>query len=475
MPNLADQQALAKRRGLTRPLTPTTDPGPAGARRRFANPGVLGQTPDMTGVESISVRDDEDDLRLDRWFRQHFPALGHGRLERLLRTGQVRVDGRRAKSGTRLVPGQVVRVPPLKLDNAPAAVSAPSARPAAPVSEADAIALRAAVLFEDDWVVALNKPAGLAVQGGTGQTRYLDAMLGALNEEGQAPRLVHRLDRDTSGVLLLAKSALSARRLGASFKGRDTKKIYWALVVGTPETPRGRIDLALTKKPGKGGEKMGAVEAKDGKSAQTLYRAIDTWRQPKRGGKSLTWLVLMPLTGRTHQLRAHCAAMGTPIAGDGKYGGRDAFVEGVAKQLMLHARELTLPHPDDGTTLRVTATLPPHMEAAWQALGFDMRKAERTVRELLDYAEGLAHSPPGTVSRPRARTKAKARPKAKPKGGQKPKSRAQARAKPKPGVGTKPRPKIKAKAKSGTLARSGPKRVARQSPAKKARGARSRR
>ena len=351
----------------------------------------------MSGVETITVREEEGELRLDRWFKQRFPGLGHGRLERLLRTGQVRVDGRRAKSGTRLAPGQVVRVPPLDLD----AAAAPPPRAALPLSEAEVRRLREAVLYEDDWVIALNKPAGLAVQGGTGQTRHLDAMLGALGDGGEAPRLVHRLDRDTSGVLLLARNAPAARRLTATFKGREAQKVYWALVVGAPEARRGRIDLALSKTPGRGGEIMAPVSGEAAKTAETLYRVIETRRPGKRGEAPLSWLVLLPLTGRTHQLRAHCAALGSPILGDGKYGGRRAHVEGLAKRLMLHAREIAVPHPDDGTTLRVTAPLPAHMEEAWQTLGFDGRKGERGARDLLDYAEGLAHSPPGTMPKPK--------------------------------------------------------------------------
>ncbi len=342
----------------------------------------------MSGVVTILVESDEGDLRLDRWFKQRFPALGHGRLERLLRTGQIRIDGRRAKSGTRLAPGQAVRVPPL--DEPGTSPAKRGARPVSPVSESDIRLLREAVLHEDDWVIAMNKPPGLAVQGGSGQTRYLDAMLGAFGEGGDAPRLVHRLDKDTSGVLLLAKSAAAARALTASFKSRRAQKVYWALVTGTPAESRGMIDLALAKQPGPGGEKVGAAgEDEGGKPAQTLFQVVEKRR-------ALTWLVLMPLTGRTHQLRAHCAAMGTPIAGDGKYGGRHAIPEGMTAELMLHAREIALPHPDDGTTLRVTAPLPPHMEAAWRRLGFDERKSERALTELLNFAEGRAHSPSGT-------------------------------------------------------------------------------
>jgi 23S rRNA pseudouridine955/2504/2580 synthase len=381
----------------------------------------------VSGVRTITVEDDEADLRLDRWFRRRFPDLGHGRLERLLRTGQVRVDGRRVKSNTRLTAGQTVRVPPL---DETAVAKAPAARPARPVSPEDAAALQEAVLYKDDWVIALNKPAGLAVQGGTGQQRHLDGMLDALRfDKGEAPRLVHRLDRDTSGVLMLARAAVAARRLTAAFRGRDAQKIYWALVVGVPEHPRGLIDLPLAKRPGRGGEKVGVLdgdeddegEGGDGqtKEARTLYRVVEERALGDRRGPRVAWLVLMPLTGRTHQLRAHCGAMGTPIAGDGKYGGKLAFPgalaervgRGPAGKLMLHARELALPHPDDGTTLRVAAPLPEHMTAVWRALEFNERKAEGAAQDLVDYAEGLAHSPPGTAPRRARRRGVRPRPK----------------------------------------------------------------
>ncbi|MFQ5775415.1 MAG: RluA family pseudouridine synthase [Kiloniellaceae bacterium] len=354
----------------------------------------------MSQVRTITVQDDEADQRLDRWFRRRFPALGHGRLERLLRTGQVRVDGRRARSGTRLAPGQVVRVPPLP---EPAAAPRP-ARPR-PVAPDEAAALRATVLFKDDWVIAIDKPAGLAVQGGTGQRRHLDAMLEALRFEGaEPPRLAHRLDKDTSGVLLLARTAAAARRLSAAFKGKRARKVYWALTVGVPARRRGRIDLPLAKRPGPAGEKVGAA-GDAGKPALTLYEVVEDRALGQRGPR-VAWLVLVPLTGRTHQLRAHCAALGTPILGDGKYGGKQAFPDGLPfamDRLTLHAREIALPHPEDGTTLRVTAPLPPHMAAAWSALGLDVAKADRAADDLLDYAAGLAHSPPGSAARAKRR------------------------------------------------------------------------
>jgi 23S rRNA pseudouridine955/2504/2580 synthase len=361
----------------------------------------------MSGVRNLEVAPDESELRLDRWFRRRFPTLGRARLEKLLRTGQVRVDGRRAKSGTRLEAGQIVRVPPLA--EADAGVRpATRTRPGGP-SAADARALREAVLYKDDWAIAIDKPAGLAVQGGTGLRHYLDAMLDALRfDRDEAPRLVHRLDKDTSGVLLLARSLPAARRLTAAFKDKRAHKLYWALVVGCPKPRRGRIDVALGKRLGPAGETVrpGAPAAKP---ATTLYQVVETRALP--AGGQLAWLVLMPLTGRTHQLRAHCAALGTPILGDGKYGGRQAFPGGplpdgseMPKRLMLHARELALPHPEDETTLRVEAPLPAHMARAFAGLGLDAAAGEATAHDLLGYAEGQAHSPPGT--RPARRRKA---------------------------------------------------------------------
>jgi 23S rRNA pseudouridine955/2504/2580 synthase len=261
------------------------------------------------------------------------------------------------------------------------------------VSAEDTAALQAAVLYRDDGVIALNKPAGLAVQGGSGQRRHLDGMLDALRfGSGERPRLVHRLDRDTAGVLLLARTAHSARALTAAFRAKDTQKVYWALVAGEPPESRGVIDLPLAKQQQSRGEAV-APDETDGKPARTLFQVVQSYR-----GRA-SWLVLLPLTGRTHQLRVHCAAMGTPIVGDGKYGGREAFPEQLArgtpppKILHLLARELALPDPEDGTTLRVTAPLPPHMAATWKALGFDEARGEGALQALLGYAEGLSHSP----------------------------------------------------------------------------------
>ncbi|MGH6959693.1 MAG: RluA family pseudouridine synthase, partial [Dongiaceae bacterium] len=256
----------------------------------------------MTGVQTIAVAVDEGEIRLDRWFKRHFPDVAHSRLEKLLRTGQVRVDGRRAQSNTRVAAGQLIRVPPLGKAPAPRA----DAKPPAAASPAEAQALIEAVLYRDDDLLAINKPAGLAVQGGSGLDRHLDAMLDALRFDApERPRLVHRLDRDTSGVLLLARHARAAAELADAFRRKETRKTYWAIVAGVPKPLAGTVNLALAKLPGRAGERMAADE--EGKRAITRYRAVDC------AGKEVAWLELQPLTGRTHQLRAHCAALGTPI------------------------------------------------------------------------------------------------------------------------------------------------------------------
>ncbi len=323
----------------------------------------------MATVKNFEVASEETGLRLDRWFKRRFPQLAHGRLEKLLRTGQVRVDGVRVKAGFRLDAGQQVRVPPLQAGEEPERRGEKPA--AAKLSRADRAMLQNAILYKDDAVIAINKPAGLAVQGGSGTARHVDGMLDALREEGgERPRLTHRLDRDTSGVLLLARSASAAAKLGQAFRGRDARKIYWALTVGVPRPHQGRIRAPLAKLNGEGAwedrERVSPVADDDprGKPADTLYKVIETV------GRHAAWAAFMPLTGRTHQLRAHAALLGTPIAGDRKYGGDRALLEGVAPKLHLHARSLEIPHPEGGV-ISVTAPLPDHMREAWAYFGFD--------------------------------------------------------------------------------------------------------
>jgi 23S rRNA pseudouridine955/2504/2580 synthase len=318
----------------------------------------------MSGVQTLAVADDEAEIRLDRWFQRRFPGLGHGRLSKLLRTGQVRVDGKRAEGSLRLEAGMQIRVPPLDAKDlaprpAPAAV-----RRAPPPKEL--AALQNAVLYSDADVLIIDKPAGLAVQGGTGIDISVDSMLDALRFDGrERPKLVHRLDRDTSGVLVLARSARAAKWLTAAFKAHETEKVYWAVTHGVPKPARGKIDIPLAKLPGPMGEKM-VEDDEGGKRAVTLYIVVD------RAAGRAAWIALSPLTGRTHQLRAHCAALGTPIVGDGKYGGRSAFIEGpgIAKRLHLHARSIRLFTPE-GREITATAPLPPHMINTFKAFGFE--------------------------------------------------------------------------------------------------------
>ncbi|MCK6451437.1 MAG: RluA family pseudouridine synthase [Alphaproteobacteria bacterium] len=317
----------------------------------------------MTRVETRTIGPEDGEIRLDRWFRRHFPQLTHGRLQKLLRTGQVRVDGRRAEANLRLKPGQTVRVPPL---GAPEAAPAPA--PARrPVSARDAEMLERAVLHRDDWLIALDKPAGLAVQGGTGTQRHLDAMLDALRfGAAERPRLVHRLDRDTSGVLLLGRTASAAAALAEAFRQKTTRKTYWAIVLGRPRLAQGRIDAALAKRLGRQGERVMTADQtdEDARHAVTLYDTLDS-----AGGRA-TWLALWPVTGRTHQLRAHCALIGTPILGDAKYGVGKPLGPALPRRLHLHARSIVLPHPKGGM-LHVTAPLPADLRATWEFLGFD--------------------------------------------------------------------------------------------------------
>lgn len=322
----------------------------------------------MSPVEFVEIAEEEADSRLDRWFKRHYPGLSHGRLEKLLRTGQIRVDGRRARASHRLSTGERLRIPPL------AEAVTKSTKPLKPTALPDAVEIERArswVLYRDADVIVINKPPGLAVQGGSGVTKHLDALLDGLRYEAtERPRLVHRLDRDTSGVLVLARTAAAARHLTAAFRHKDVRKVYWALVVGVPRPARGTIETPLGKRPGAGGEKT-TTDASVVKTAITDYTVVEA------AGRRAAWLALSPLTGRTHQLRAHCAeALDRPIVGDGKYGGARAFlsVEGIAPRLHLHARAISLPAPADPRGhrhIRVIAPLPPHMKATWRLLGFD--------------------------------------------------------------------------------------------------------
>ena len=313
----------------------------------------------MAGITNSVVEPDEAGMRLDRWFKVRYPGLRFGHLQKLLRSGQVRVDGGRVKTNTRLEAGQSVRVPPLDATaEAAGADTGPSG---------DAADLRQYLIHEDDDVYVFDKPSGLAVQGGSGLSRHVDGMLEALRDRrGRKPRLVHRLDRETSGVLVVAKTRSAAQKIAQAFRDRATRKIYWALVKGVPKARQDRISNWLVKESGEDGDRMRVAtqRVKDGSHAVSLYSVVD------QAGQNLAWLSMRPVTGRTHQLRAHAAHIGHPIIGDAKYFNirNWKLPGGMQNRLHLHARRIVVPAPGGGL-LDVTAPLPPHMRQSWNLLG----------------------------------------------------------------------------------------------------------
>jgi 23S rRNA pseudouridine955/2504/2580 synthase len=319
-------------------------------------------------VRQFTVSEDDDGIRLDRWFKRNLPQVGFATVSRWARTGQIRLDGKRAKPEDRLEAGQVLRVPPGGEDAPSARKSAPRVRALSPEQIAEA---RDMVIRETPTAIVLNKPPGLATQGGSKTTKHVDGLLDAFvtGEKTPRPRLVHRLDKDTSGVLLIARTPGSAASFSKRFASRSARKVYWALVVGVPQLSEGVIDAPLAKQPGTGGEKM-HIDEENGAAAKTRYRVVD------RAGQRAAWVELEPMTGRTHQLRVHMAAIGHPIVGDGKYGGQDAFLTGaVSRKMHLHARRLIITEPKagegSGGKLDVTAELPPHFATSMEVLGFD--------------------------------------------------------------------------------------------------------
>jgi len=305
----------------------------------------------------------EDGVRLDRWFRRRWPHLTQIQIQKLARSGQIRVDGARAKADTRLIAGAQVRVPPLP--------DAPTPGERRLLSNSDAAFARSLVLYEDEEVLVLNKPHGLAVQGGTKTTQHVDRLLSAWGEGLDRPRLVHRLDRDTSGVLVLGKTPAAAAKLSGAFARRKAQKTYWALVVGNPHPTEGIIDVPLAKKGINDREIVVPVDTKDpkGEPAETEFVTIS------RAGPRVTWLALRPHTGRTHQLRAHMKAMGHPILGDPKYGDEKSLALSAGLQLQLHARRLVIPHPSAGM-LAIEAPLSKEMKAGFERFGFDEHEAD---------------------------------------------------------------------------------------------------
>ena len=321
----------------------------------------------MSEVTHRRVVRDEDGMRLDRWFRIHFPQVTFAYLNKLARTGQLRVEGKRVKPNARLAEGQEIRVPPLAFEARPA--DAPSTE-AKPLTKDERKLFDSMILHEDKDIYVLNKPAGLAVQGGTKTHRHVDGLLMGLGAElGERPRLVHRLDRETSGVLVIAKRRAVAAALGKLFATRTVRKIYWAGVKGVPKPSQGKIDIALIKAAGPDGDRVRVAEAdeEDAQHAVTHYSIID------KAPPVLAWMSLKPSTGRQHQLRAHMAHIGHPIVGDDKYGGDKDLPAAIPNRLHLHARRIVFPHPRGGT-VDVTAPLPPHMQETWALFGFDPQR-----------------------------------------------------------------------------------------------------
>ena len=324
-------------------------------RLAFANRRAVSE------ARTFTVEEDDDGIRLDRWFKRHMPDVSFNAVSRWARTGQLRLNGKRAAPGDRIEAGQEIRVPPAEA--APARSPRPQPRRTS-LTDEEVELVREMVIYEDPNAFVLNKPPGLATQGGTKTTQHLDRLLDGLAGEAGRPKLVHRLDKDTSGALLVAKSARAAGHFAKAFSGRTARKVYWALVVGVPPGEEGMIDAPLAKQPGTGGEKM-HIDEEAGLAARTRWRLLE------RAGNRAAWLELQPLTGRTHQLRAHMAALGHPIVGDAKYGGSEAFLTGgISRKLHLHARRIRIDAPGGGK-IDVTAELPAHFGESLNMLGFE--------------------------------------------------------------------------------------------------------
>ncbi|HEX5507333.1 MAG TPA: RluA family pseudouridine synthase [Pseudolabrys sp.] len=346
-----------------RPPTPAAPPPTLPAASR--GEGEAAQF--SAGVQTVAVTPDESGRRVDRFFEARFPGLSFSHIQRIIRKGEVRVNGKRTEPKARLEAGQAVRIPPLKL-------APPRPRDDAPQAQKDRAFLKSITLYEDADVLVLNKPMGLAVQGGSGTVRHIDGLLEALRgpgPDGQRPRLVHRLDKDTAGCLLVAKTRFAASALAKTFRTRAARKIYWALVVGVPKPKQGRISTFLAKQEVEEDSYMRIAKhgEKDAVHAVTYYAVVETAAQ------QLAWISLKPVTGRTHQLRAHMAHNGNPIVGDPKYFNKENWQlpGGMQNKLHLLARRIAVPHPRGGT-IDVTAPLPDHMKQSWNLLGFDSKR-----------------------------------------------------------------------------------------------------
>ncbi len=337
-------------------------PGGGAAKRNVTGAITDGKGTDRGKVDLRNVDRDEAGMRLDRWFKAHFPGLGFGHLQKLVRSGQIRIDGGRVQTSTRLAAGQSVRVPPL---------ASGDARPRPEVSadaSSDRDILTRLVLHEDKHVFVFNKPAGLAVQGGSGVSRHIDGMLEAfIDKKGQKPRLVHRLDRETSGVLVVARTRSAAAALSKSFKNRKTRKYYWAVMRGVPKPAQGKVSSYLARGYGENSDRMIVVDH----GTSGAEHAVSHYCVAERAGQRVSWVVMQPVTGRTHQLRVHAADLGHPIIGDPKYFNVENWElpGGLQNRLHLLARRIIIPHPGGGM-LDVSAPLPTHMKQTWAVLGF---------------------------------------------------------------------------------------------------------
>jgi len=348
-----------------------------------ANAPAAGSAATQAEMRQFVVADDDGGIRLDRWFKRHMPDTSFNIVSRWARTGQLRLNGKRVDPGDRIEAGQIIRLPPPEVEAAATtAAKAPRPKtPREPLSDEETSLIRSFVIHQDRQAIVINKPPGLATQGGTKTDNHVDRLLDGIQfDSDNRPKLVHRLDKDTSGALLLARTSRAAAHFAKAFSSRTARKVYWAIVTGVPSITDGMIELPIGKQPGSGGEKM-HVDEKEGSPARTRYRVIE------RAGNRACWVELQPYTGRTHQLRVHMAAIGHPIVGDGKYGGMEAFLSGtISRKMHLHARRIKVDHPDGGA-IDVVANLPDHFADTLRNLGFEVARGDAMVLDEVKFSE----------------------------------------------------------------------------------------